>query len=96
VSANDRLLQIVFEVLDEINETRPAQDRIAKDPTTPLVGGGCLDSLAMISLLVGVDERLQREFQTSVDVVAVMALPVSQSPLWSVDSLVAHLVGKVT
>lgn len=93
---HDRLLQIVFEVLDEINETRPASERIARDPHAPLAASGQLDSLAMISILVGLDERLQREFNVGVDVVALMALPVSDSPMLSVDSLMAHLLEKVT
>jgi len=53
---------MLFSVIDELNELRPAQDHLAKDLDTPLAGdNGRLDSAALINLIVLVEQQAAAE-----------------------------------
>ena len=50
---------IVYHAIDLINDLRQADDQIAKTPEVVLAGeGGCLDSLALVTLILGIERRV--------------------------------------
>lgn len=58
-----RLLQFLYEVLDEINQERAPEEKIGKSPHTVLMGSSAkLDSLGLINLIVSAEDKFQRTF----------------------------------
>jgi hypothetical protein len=55
----ERALQLIYGAVDEINGQLPPQSRLEKAPGTALFGdASVLDSLALINLLVAVEDRI--------------------------------------
>src|SRR5579871_4475196 len=92
--SRDALLKMVYDVVDELNEARAVRDRIVKAPETPLVGGK-LDSLGVVTLVTGVDERFQEVHGVDIGVLELVAAPPDKSSLRSVDSFVQYLASKL-
>jgi acyl carrier protein len=58
----DKIRQMLFEVLDELNRLRPEAEHLKKDPGTPLAGdSGKLDSAALINLIVLTEQKTAQE-----------------------------------
>ena len=54
----DKITQILFGVIDELNQLRPVDDHLVKDLDAPLAGDhGRLDSAGLINLIVLVEEK---------------------------------------
>lgn len=87
---------IIFEAIDEANEVRAKQDWIRKDRVEPLVGPQSkLDSLALLNLVVAVEERINAKYGTAVDLAGLLASDPVQSPLRTVSTLTEHLGASV-
>ena len=55
---NDKITQMLFSVLDELNQLRPKEDQLKKDLETPLAGdSGRLDSAGLINLIVLTEQK---------------------------------------
>ena len=52
MSLHAKITQLLFSVVDELNQMRPADEHLEKDLDTPLAGdGGRLDSTGLINLI---------------------------------------------
>jgi acyl carrier protein len=61
------LLPIIFRCVEEINFLLPNEQKLSASPDTILVGeGGRLDSLALINLVVLLEEELQKVLSVTV------------------------------
>jgi acyl carrier protein len=59
---NEKITQMLFNVLDELNQLRPREEHLAKELETPLAGDfGRLDSAALINLIVLTEEKSAQE-----------------------------------
>jgi len=59
LTANEAL-DAIYQTIDEVNRQLPGGSTLAKSPLTVLTGeGGSLDSLGLITLLVGIEDALQ-------------------------------------
>lgn len=59
LTANEAL-DAIYKTIDEVNRQLPGGSALAKSPLTVLIGeGGSLDSLGLITLLVGIEDALQ-------------------------------------
>jgi hypothetical protein len=59
---NEKITQMLFNVLDELNQLRPREEHLAKEVGTPLAGDfGRLDSAALINLIVLTEEKSAHE-----------------------------------
>jgi acyl carrier protein len=62
VVINDKIKQMLFNVLDELNQLRPREEHLAKDLETPLAGDfGRLDSAGLINLIVLTEQKTAQE-----------------------------------
>src|SRR5262249_13161865 len=58
-----RVMSIVYDVIDELNEQFAEENRLEKAPQSALLSNaGLLDSVAFVNLLVLVEEKCQNEF----------------------------------
>lgn len=54
---------MLFQVVDELNQLRPPDEHLAKDPDTPLAGDyGRLDSAGLINLIAVTEQKTAAEF----------------------------------
>ena len=59
MAERDKVLRLIFEVVDEINETLPEEEQILGVEQTPILGlDAGLDSLSLLNLVLGVETRL--------------------------------------
>jgi hypothetical protein len=57
------ILALVYGCIDDINDLRSPDEAIEKRPDVLLVGeGGCLDSLALTTLILGLERRASSLF----------------------------------
>ena len=56
----EKIIQVIFDAIDEINERYPEDQRLSKSVDTVLTGeSGELDSLGLVSFVIAVEERIQ-------------------------------------
>jgi hypothetical protein len=59
---DEKITQMLFRVLDELNQFRPREEHLKKNLETPLAdGSGGLDSAGLINLIVLTEQKAARE-----------------------------------
>jgi hypothetical protein len=54
-----KAMEVVYHAIDMVNDLRSENDQVAKAPDVVLAGeGGCLDSLALATLILAVERRV--------------------------------------
>jgi acyl carrier protein len=70
MSTHDQVRATVFRVLDELNEQLPSDQRLNKDDVTPLAGpDGRLDSLGLVNLIALLEEKIEQDFRTPINLI---------------------------
>jgi acyl carrier protein len=84
-----RVLNAVYEAIDEVNGLRPSTQQLPKSTDTVLMGeGGRLDSLGLVNLVVATEQRVQDAFGVRVTLASDRAMSQRNSPFRTVQSLV--------
>lgn len=90
---NDKILGIIYEAIDEINEQQPDVPKLEKAPETVLFGkGGLLDSIGLVNLVTDIEERIEDEFNVMVTLADEKAVSQKRSPFQSVDTLADYII----
>ncbi len=94
----ERALDLIYDAVDEINGQLPADARLEKSPGTVLFGdAGVLDSLALVNLLVTIEERISRAGGPTVGLLDHVATGGETSeetmPLRTLGTVAAFIVG---
>ena len=85
-------LALVYEAIDQVNAQITKGDKIIKDPTTPLLDSKSgIDSLAMVNLVVGIEQIIFDKTGQSVTVVDEEVFSSPESPFRTVGSLAAYI-----
>jgi len=88
VSTSDRVVQCIYDVLDEFNAELPLGLKLAKSADSVLYGeNGQLDSINLVHLIVAVEERVESEFGVAVTLADERAMSMRNSPFATVASL---------
>lgn len=88
----ERVLQLLARAVGELNQQLPRDQRIQPVPETRLFGGGgTLDSLSLINLVVITEEMAQREFGREVSLSQYLESD-EGNPFATVDTLADALV----
>ena len=59
---HEKITQMLFSVIDELNQLRPTEEYLEKDLETPLAGDfGRLDSAGLINLIVVTEQKAAEE-----------------------------------
>ena len=88
----NKIEEIIIEVLTELNEE--LEKEILNNPTkdTKLYGGsGVLDSLALVSLITDLEERVSDEFDNDIILADEKAMSQKTSPFRNVESLTIYI-----
>jgi len=87
---------MVYETLDEINETFAGDIKLAKSPQTQLYGcSGNLDSIGLVTFLVLLEQNIADKYGYVVTLADEKALSRQKSPFLTVESLTEYLVEKL-
>ncbi len=87
------ILPILYECVEEWNAQAPPEKRIAKSPQTPLLGAGSpLDSLGLVHLLIGAEQRVGDAFGVSLTLADDKAISQTKSPFRTLETLSDYIV----
>lgn len=89
---NDRLIHIIFQAIDELNEQLPKEERLEKTVDMKLFGsGGKLDSLRLVSLITTLEQKIEEDLGASVSIFDHMAVSEIENPFMTIHSLADFL-----
>jgi acyl carrier protein len=90
---HDAVQGIVLNALETINDERDAHDKLVVGPRTRLFGADAeLDSLALVSVIVDVEEAVSAASGRTVRLTDDRAMSRDVSPFTDVESLTAYVV----
>jgi len=73
MAEREKVLRLIFEVVDEINETLPEEEQILGAEQTPIFGVDAgLDSLSLLNLILGVETKLAETVGTALNLSEVL------------------------
>ena len=87
-----KIEKIIVEALVELNEELENENLNNPTSETKLYGGsGALDSLALVSLITDLEERISDEFEKDIILADEKAMSQRTSPLRSVETLTNYI-----
>lgn len=86
----NRIETIIIEALNEINEELENENLNNPTSETKLYGGG-LDSLALVSLITDLEERISDEFEKDIVLADEKAMSQKASPFRNVETLTNYI-----
>jgi hypothetical protein len=96
----ERVMKLVYDAVDDLNLTLAPDRQLAKAPATVLFGeGSTLESLGLVSLIVGTEQRVADDLGITITLVNEKAMSLRNSPFRTVETLteyVAELIGEET
>ena len=88
----EKIEKIIIEVLVELNEELENENLNNPTSETKLYGGsGALDSLALVSLITDLEERISDEFEKDIILADEKAMSQRTSPFRSVETLTNYI-----
>ncbi len=90
----ERITEVLFAAIEEINLQRPRNQQLEKSMQTPLFntsGPGNLDSLGLLSLIVATEQKIEEEFRISINLADEETISQKDSPFRTVRSLVDYI-----
>ena len=89
--SKERVMQLIYDAIDELNPTLAPDRQVEKAPTTILFGeGSTLESLGLVSLIVGTEQRVADDLGVTITLVNEKAMSLRNSPFRTVDTLAAY------
>ncbi len=89
----DKIIELIYGTIDEINEHRGPEEQISKTEDIKLLGqNSVLDSLGLVNLIVNLEENINNKFNVSISIVDEKAMSLKHSPFRNVEALADYLV----
>ena len=87
-----RIINVVYQAIDKINEMSNDNGSIVKDINTSLYGqSSSLDSLGLVNLIVVIEQNIEDEFDAIITLADERAMSQKSSPFRTIDSLVDYI-----
>ena len=87
-----KIVNIIYEAIDEINEDRDGDEKIEKSEDTVLLGQeGTLDSFGLVSLIVATEQNIEEAFGVTVVLADEKAMSQKNSPFRSVATFAEYI-----
>lgn len=87
------VLKVIFQAIENLNEERSANEKIALSEDTALFGGtSALDSLSLVSVIVDVEANIQSEFGIAAMLTDDRAMSRKVSPFSTVATLADYII----
>jgi D-alanine--poly(phosphoribitol) ligase subunit 2 len=93
---NSRVQQAIYDAIDELNQQSPVEMQLPKAPGTVLFGReGKLDSLGLVTLIVGIEGKIRDTFGVAVTIADEKAFSQKNSPFRTIDTLSDYISGLI-
>ncbi|HEY6926354.1 MAG TPA: hypothetical protein VI653_22915 [Steroidobacteraceae bacterium] len=94
---NDGIRSLIYRAIDSQSALLPAPLDISRGDDTNLFGeGGQLDSMSLVSLIVGIEEEVESQFGVSLILASDKAMSMRRSPFATVGSLLQYVESLMT
>ena len=88
INNDKKIIQVIFDAVDELNEQYPEKQGLIKSIDTVLFGEtGTLDSLGLVNLIVTTEQKIEEEFGILVSLADERAMSQKYSPFRTIGSL---------
>jgi acyl carrier protein len=89
---NEKVVNLIYKVIEQFNNESETKIDISAGIETRLFGGnGKLDSLALVNLIVSIEEAIEEEFNNSIILADEKAMSRRTSPFSSIKTLVIYI-----
>jgi acyl carrier protein len=89
---NEKILDSIYSAIEEINLQVRDELRLEKSPETTLFGQrGKLDSFGLVTLVVAIEQNIQKTFGRVITIADERAFSEKNSPFRTVSSLAEHI-----
>jgi acyl carrier protein len=93
VITNDKIIQLIYEVVDKINEQLEEEQKLERSADTVLFGrSGKLDSIGLVNLIVATEEIIEDEFGVTITIADERAMSQKKSPFRTIGSLTNYVL----
>ena len=90
--SNERVAEAIYKAVDAFNEQSETKHQLKKSPATILFGkGGQLDSLALVTFIIEVEEKIADELGVSIVLADERALSQKNSPFLTLQTLTEYV-----
>ena len=87
-----KITNLVFSVIDEINKELSKDDQIIKSLDSVIYGSnGQLDSLGLVNFVVGVEQKIEDVFEKSINLTDDKAMSEKNSPFQTIETFVNYI-----
>src|SRR5687768_9313791 len=94
---SERISSILFRVIDEVNQSLPEHEQLAKTADTVLIGDESkLDSLGLVNLIMLAEERIHAETGVPVSLASDDALFRKDGPFKTIGSLAIYIESRIS
>ncbi len=88
----EKVLQAIYSAVDEINELREKDAQVEKSTDTVLYGpSGNLDSIALVNLVVAIEQNIEEEFGLPIILADEKAMSQRTSPFKTIEALAQYI-----
>lgn len=92
MATKDKVLQVIYSGIDAVNQVSAKEARLSKEPDTALMGeAGELDSLGLVNLIVAIEQKLEEEFDVTVNLADGQAMSLKDNPFATVSTLADYI-----
>jgi hypothetical protein len=97
MTTRNDIQQLIYSVVDEVNAAQGPENQIAKRPDSILFGtGGHLDSLGLLTFVLGVEQRMQSAGHASLTLTDEQSMADVPTAFRSIDQLTDYLAKRIT
>ena len=92
MSKKEKIVKLSLEEVGILNEFLLESQQLELSPQTVLFGEeGSLDSLALVNLIVAVEERIEEDFDTTISLADERAFSQTESPFRTISTLADYI-----
>ena len=88
--------EAIYDSIDEVNDQLLPQQRIDKEINTILIGKDAkIDSMALVNLLVSIEDKIEKKFDTNISLFNEEAFGREDSYLKTINTLIKFIENKI-
>ena len=92
---SSEVLEVINECVAELNRQLPTSERLQVGLDTTLIGeGGTLDSLALVTLIAGIEQALSERLSIDLPLIDDVIGDYRGETVWTIGSLLQFIVSK--
>ena len=89
---NEKVIKLIFDVIDEVNEQFPKGRQLKKSVDTVLFGNsGELDSLGLVNFIIATEQKIEEELDVTISLTDERAMSQKNSPFKTVGTLADYI-----